>query len=105
MFHVWTRANTQQTRRTGWDFLPPDIVMHHSFSFLSLVWVHWVFVAVCGLSLVVMSQGYFCVSCEAWALRCTASVVVAHGLSCPAVCGIFPDQGLNPSSLRWQVDS
>ena len=29
----------------------------------------------------------------------TGSVVVAHGLSCSAVCGIFPDQGLNPCPL------
>ena len=25
--------------------------------------------------------------------------------SCPAVCGIFPDQGLKPCPLHWQVDS
>ena len=33
------------------------------------------------------------------------SVVVAHGLSCSAACGIFPDQGSNPCPLHWQVDS
>ena len=33
------------------------------------------------------------------------SGVVAHGLSCSAACGIFPDQGFNPFPLRWQVDS
>ena len=33
------------------------------------------------------------------------SVVVVHGLSCPVVHGIFPDQGLNPCPLPWQVDS
>ena len=33
------------------------------------------------------------------------SVVVAHGLSCSAACGIFPDQGLNPHLLHWQVGS
>ena len=38
--------------------------------------------------------------CSAW-----ASVVVAHGLSCPAACGILPDQGLNGCPLHWQVDS
>ena len=26
-----------------------------------------------------------------------------HGLSCSVSCGIFPDQGLNPRSVRWQV--
>ena len=30
---------------------------------------------------------------------------MAHGLSCSAACGIFPDQGSNPCSLHWQADS
>ena len=29
----------------------------------------------------------------------------AHGLSCSAACGIFPDQGSNPCPLHWQADS
>ena len=33
------------------------------------------------------------------------SVVVEHGLSCPAACRIFPDLGSNPCPLHWQVDS
>ena len=33
-----------------------------------------------------------------------ASVVVAHGLGWPIACGTFPDQGLNPCPLHWQVD-
>ena len=33
------------------------------------------------------------------------SVVVAHGLSCSAACGIFPDQGSNLCPLHWQADS
>ena len=37
--------------------------------------------------------------------RRAGSVVVAHGPSCSAACGIFPDQGLNPCSLHWQADS
>ena len=37
--------------------------------------------------------------------RRTGSVVVAHGPSCSAACGIFPDQGSNPCALHWQVDS
>ena len=28
-----------------------------------------------------------------------------HQLSCPAACGIYPDQGLNLCPLHWQVDS
>ena len=55
-------------------------------------------------------------SCGAWASRCggfsccgaqalgsTSSVVEAHRLSCPAACGIFPDQGLNPCPLQWET--
>ena len=34
-----------------------------------------------------------------------ASVAVAYGLSCSKACGIFPDQGLNPCPLHWQVDT
>ena len=37
--------------------------------------------------------------------RRTGSVVVAHGPSCSAACGIFPDQGSNPCPLHWQADS
>ena len=34
-----------------------------------------------------------------------ASVVVAHGLSCPVAYGISLDQGWNLCPLHWQVDS
>ena len=55
-------------------------------------WLHWVFVAVCGLSLVAASKGYSLLQCAgfslggfsccgAWALGTRASVVVARGLS------------------------
>ena len=37
--------------------------------------------------------------------RRTVSAVVAHGPSCSAACGIFPDQGSNPCPLHWQADS
>ena len=30
---------------------------------------------------------------------------MAHWLSCPATCGIFPDQGSDPPPLHWQADS
>ena len=36
--------------------------------------------------------------------RAAGSVVVAHGPSCPAACGIFLDQELNPCPLHWQAD-
>ena len=68
------------------------------------------------LPLVVLSGGYSPLWCAGFSLRWLlllrtrplgpcVSVVVAHGLSCPVACGIFPDQGLNPCSLHWQVDS
>ena len=37
--------------------------------------------------------------------RRAGSVVVAHGPSCSAAGGIFPDQGSNPCPLHWQADS
>ena len=33
--------------------------------------------------------------------RHTSSVRVAHGLSYPVTCQIFPDQGSNPCPLHW----
>ena len=77
--------------------------MHCLFTYF---WLHWVFVAVCRLSLVAARGGS---SCGAWASRCSgfscgaralgrsASVAVGHRLSCSAACGIFPDQGSNLS--------
>ena len=91
-------------------------------------WLHWVFVAARGLSLVVVSGGYSslwyvgfllwwllllwsqssrCVGSVvvAHGLQSAGSVVVAHGLSCSVTCGIFQDQALNPCPLHWQADS
>ena len=36
--------------------------------------------------------------------RHAGSVVVAHGPSCSAACGILPDQGSSPCPLHWQAD-
>ena len=38
-------------------------------------------------------------------LRSAGSVIVAHGPSCSAACGILPVQGSNPCPLHWQADS
>ena len=76
----------------------------------------WVFVSVRGLSLVAASRGHSSSRCTGLSLlrplllqstgsRCAGSVVVAHGPSCSAACGIFPDQGSNPRPLHWQADS
>ena len=80
------------------------------------LWLCWVFVSVPGLSLVAASGGHSSSRCVglslSWPLllrgtgsRCAGSVVVAHGPSCSAACGIFPDQGSNPCPLHWQADS
>ena len=79
-------------------------------------WLCWVFVSVQGLSLVAASGGHSSLRCAGLSLsrplllqstgsRCAGSVVVAHGPSCSAACGIFPDQGSNLCPLHWQADS
>ena len=62
-------------------------------------WLHWVFVAACRLSPVVVSRAHSPV------VVCSLLGVVACGLSCPTVCGILQDQESNPCSLHQQVDS
>ena len=79
-------------------------------------WLCWVFVSVRGLSLVAVSGDHSSSRCTGLSLsqplllwstgsRRAGSVVVAHGPSCPAACGILPDQGSNPCPLHWQADS
>ena len=79
-------------------------------------WLCWVFVSVRGLSLVVASWGHSSLQHAGLSLsrplllrstgsRRAGSVIVAHGPSCSAACGIFPNQGLNPCPLHWQADS
>ena len=69
-----------------------------------------------GLSLVAASGGHSSSRCAGLSLsrplllrstgsRRAGSVVVAHGPSCSAARGIFPDQGSNPCPLHWQEDS
>ena len=105
----------------------PGVLNSQSFLFLSFfffllidwliyLWLCWVFVSVQGLSLVAASGGHSSSRCAglslSWPLllrstgsRHAGSVVVAHGPSRSAACGIFPDQGSNPYPLRWQADS
>ena len=75
--------------------------------FLFFLWLCWVFVSVRGLSLVAASGGHSSPQRAGLSLsrplllrstgsRRAGSVVVAHGPSCSAACGIFPDQGSNP---------
>ena len=50
---------------------------------------------------------YPCGGCSVWEPETLGSraAVVVNGLSCSMARGIFPDQGLNPCLLHWQVDS
>ena len=97
--------------RTGWYFFKKLWV----YLFIYF-WLCWVFVSVRGLSLVAASGGHSSSRCAGLSLsrplllrstgsRSTGSVIVAHGPSCSAACGIFPDQGSNPCPLHWQADS
>ena len=66
--------------------------------------MNWVFIATCGLSLVVASGDYSLVAVRRLLIAVAylvaehrlqgvqASVVVVHGLACPMACGIFPGQ-------------
>ena len=67
-------------------------------------------------SLVVASGGHSSSRCAGLSLsrplllrstgsKRAGSVVVAHGPSCSAACGIFRDQGSNLCPLHWQADS
>ena len=100
------------TRRRGY-------LSHTNIDFFFLFfyfWLCWVFVSVRGLSLVTASGGQSSSRCAglllSWPLllrstgsRRAGSVVVAHGPSRSAACGILPDQGSNPCPLHWQAES
>ena len=86
------------------------------YLFIYLFRLCWVFISVRGLSLVAASGGHSSSRCAGLSLsqplllrstssRRAGSVVVAHGPSRSAACGIFPDQGSNPCPLHWQADS
>ena len=105
------QANSQQLHHQGspgWIF--------KIYLFILFFWLCWVFVSMRGLSLVVASGGHSSLWCVGFSLsrplllrgtgsRHAGSVVAAHGPSCSAACGIFPDQGLNPCPLHWQAYS
>ena len=94
-------------------FLKEFLYFYYLFIYL---WLCWILVSVRGLSLVAASGDHSSSRCAGLSpprpllLRSTGSrragsVVVAHGPSCSAACGILPDQGSNPCPLRWQADS
>ena len=96
--------------------LKQHVLFFFKFYLFIYLWLCWVFVSVRGLSLVVASGGHSSSRCAGLSLsrplllqstgyRRAGSVVVAHGPSRSAACGIFPDQGSNPCPLHWQADS
>ena len=111
---------TNQQARSPNRLLPPWSLFPVCFcfflNFFIYLWLCWVLVSVRGLSLVVASGGHSSSRCAGLSLsrplllrstgsRRAGSVIVAHGPSRSAACGIFPDQGLNPCPLHWQADS
>ena len=85
--------------------------------YIYLFWWCWVFVAVHRLSLDPATIGYSLIAVHRLPIVLAslteghrlcgagASTVVTHRFSYPMSHGIFPDQGLNPCPLHWQVDS
>lgn len=77
--------------------LNPGFFYAFEFMYMSLTWLCCV---------LVVAWGVF--QCPLWAICCfgqaslewrTGSVLMAHGLSCPATCGVFvPEPGIKPTS-------
>ena len=90
------------------DLLSVQTTFSFFFFFFLNLWLCWVFVAACRLSLAEMSRGFSLQRLPllqgTQTLGRQASAVVVHSLSFPVVCGIFLDWGLNPCPLHWQVD-
>ena len=94
---------------------PFSLRRHIFLKYFVYFWPCWVLVAVqafssCGkwglLPSGAWASHWVGLSCyRARALRRVGSVAVAHGLSCPVACGVFPDQGSNQCSLHWQENS
>ena len=71
--------------------------------YLFIFWLHWVFVAVLGLSHCCGERGLLLdAPCKFWS---TGTVVVERRLRCSVGCEILLDQRWNPSPLHWQMDS
>ena len=120
------QSNSVSSDRLNFTIFDFEILFFLSF-FLNLFifyfyfWLHWVFVAVHGLSLVAASGGYSLLWCMGFSLRwllllrstgsrCMSfsrcgTQALEHRLSSSAACGIFLGQGSNPCSLHWQADS
>ena len=100
-------------------FFNPCFVLFFIYLFIIIIinfWLCWAFVSAQGLPLVVASGGHSPsrraglspsrpLLLRSTGSRRAGSVVVAHGPSRSAACGILPDQGSNPRPPHWQADS
>ena len=120
-YRVWLLNYRGSLHILGRSFLIPFFHSVSTFSFIIIIFKclfifgHAGFSVLLGLFLSCSEQllsrpgarashcgGFSC--CRAQALASTHSVISVHGLSCSEARGIFPDQGLNPCLLHWQVD-
>ena len=109
----WFQLSNQEKRMAflcNWH-----LYIEYSYLFIYF-WLCWVFICVRGFSVAAASRGHSSSRCAGLSLsrplllrstgsRRAGSVVVAHGPSCSAARGIFPDQSSNPCHLHWQADS
>ena len=116
--HLW---GSHRVGHDWSDLAAAAVLFKWKFLFYLFISLHWVFVAIYGLSLVAMSRGYtLVVVCRQWLLLLQsmssaaaasrlsstwASVVVARRLSWPKACGIFRNQGWNSCPLHCKTDS
>ena len=113
-----------QPAKTSPSILPQIFIIRQNFFFFFQVLFKFIYLCMAVLSLHFCARAFSscgkrghsssgCAGLSLWrplllqstGSRRTGSVVVAHGLSCSATCGIFPDQGSNPCPLHWQADS
>ena len=108
---LWARGFTSLCFISSSFFMRILNQMHMFDWLIDWFWLCWVFVSVRGLSLVAASGGHSSSRCAGLSLsrplslqstgsRRAGSVVVAHGPSCSAACGILPGQGSNPCPLH-----
>ena len=116
LLFIWECPNFSLTFEGQFCLISDFLINLFIYLFIIYFWLCWVFVSVWGLSPVVASGGHSSSRCVGLSLlrplplrstgsRHAGSVIVAHGLSCSAACGIFPDQGSNPCPPHWQADS
>ena len=102
--YKWLSHSSSAFRLTTAPVSCLPFLTHLLFYFIYLC-LHWVSIAACELSLVVES-GLLIMVASLFAehgLLGMVSIVVGHGLSCLAVCGIFLDQRSNSCSLHGML--